>query len=251
MQTPKKKIYAIQSFATLFTMHVIIFALLTCANSEQLKKENSKPNDNNTGYLKLIIIDSVNNGTFTKSTVSIRGIKELPTDIQPENDFKKKHDFILQGAIQDNTDIIIALEEGEYYTYLTVEDTIVRPLLVSDFSSKSIHFGYKSEFKRKGFFQLPDGFQLTKKDEPNCQDDITSGYIYLCKPLKIEAGKLTEIVLKFDKNSEFQAGMTAFFWIATILTPVPHLGAPLILAGTIIVNRNIEFRTNVKEKSPK
>ncbi|MDX1960748.1 MAG: hypothetical protein SFU98_19405 [Leptospiraceae bacterium] len=235
------------NFQKIILLTLLLFYFLYCLNFEQVKNGKSKPIPENTGYLKLKIIDSVNNDTFSISKFTIRGIRELPIDEQSKDNFENNYDFLMKGSIKDNEESVISLKEGEYYIYLEIQDLIIRPLLVSDLSSKSIYFGYKSEYKHKGIFAEWRGYQFTKIDEPNCKDKITDFCINFCKPLKIEKGKLTEIALKFDKTSEFNGVATGLFWVMTVLTPLPGLGAPMILIGTIIVTRNIEYKANVKD----
>lgn len=236
----------------LLIISLLIFNFLSCVNSKQFKNPAVTPNSENTGYLKLKIIDSVNSGTLTESTVSVRGVKKLPLDIKKENNFENDYDFIIQGKIRDINETLVTLKEGDYYTYLTIDDSIIRPFLVSDITRKSIHFGYKSEFIRKGFLNLGEGsgFYFTKNEESNCRDSIKSdGDIHYCKPLEIEKGKVTELILKFEKKSEISPEGTALVWIFTFLTPIPGVGAPMIVIGTIIVNRKIEFSKSIKDKT--
>ncbi len=125
----------------LYFLILILFLVLSCSNTKQITKE-SKESDN-IGYLKLNIIDSVNDEIFSSSKVEIRGVKKLPAYDDKDRPFEKDNDFEIQGSNKENSKSLIAVEEGDYFVYLHISDPIIRPLLITDLTSKTVQFGYR------------------------------------------------------------------------------------------------------------
>lgn len=226
---------------------ILIFYLISgCSETKQIIKESQNKESESIGYLKLNIVDAVNDEIFSRSTVELRGVKKLPVFDYPYKPFEKDNDFEIRGAIKDNTSSMLALEEGDYYVYLHVNDSVIRPLLISDFTSKRVQFGYRPKIEDKLFVNQNELIPYTNK---SCHFPLNQGDPIQCAVLKIERNRITEITLKFQSESNFNPGITAVFWLFTILTPIPHVGAPLIILGSIIVTRDVELQTISKEQN--
>ncbi len=68
-----------------------------------------------------------------------------------------------------------------------------------------------------------------------------------CATLRIEKDRVTEITLTFESESNFNPFLTEAIWIMTMLTPIPLIGGPMIVIGTIIVTREVEIQTTHRE----
>lgn len=221
----------------------MFYLISGCSDTKQIIKESQNKESESIGYLKLNIVGAVNDEIFSRSTVELRGVKKLPVFDYPYKPFEKENDFEIRGAIKDNTNSILALEEGDYYVYLHVSDSVIRPLLISDFTSKTVQFGYRPKMNDKLFGNQNEFITYTNKE---CHFPQNGGESIQCAVLKIERNRITEITLKFQSESNFNPGITSVFWLFTILTPVPHVGAPLIVLGSIIVSREVEIQTILK-----
>jgi hypothetical protein len=229
--------------AKIYFFILIFFLISSCSDTKQIIKESQNKESESLGYLKLNIIDAVNDDIFSRSTVELRGVKKLPVFDNKYKPFEKDNDFEIRGAIKENTNSMLALEEGDYYVYLHVNDSVIRPLLISDFTSKTVQFGYRPTMDDKIFDKQNELIPYTNKA---CHFPKSQGEPIQCAVLKIERNKITEITLKFQNESNFNPAMTSVIWLFTILTPIPHVGAPLIILGSIIVTRDVELQTILK-----
>lgn len=224
----------------------ILSLLLGCSDTKQITKESQNKESEGIGYLKLKIIDSVNDEIFSRSTVELRGVKKLPIFDYKNKPFEKENDFEIRGTIKENANSMLAVEEGDYFVYLHVSDTIIRPLLISDFTSKTVQFGYRPKLEDKIYGNQYELIPYTNKP---CHFPQSQGEAIQCTALKIERNKVTEITLNFETESSFNPAMTGVIWLFTLLTPIPHVGAPLIVLGSIIVTRDVEMQTNIKDQN--
>ncbi len=223
---------------------LFVFLIFYCKEKENIIKEYTNPNSK-IGFLKIKIINSPYEFGLANSRMSLRGLRELPEKITDSYIFEKNPSFIIQGEMKDNLEKTISLEEGNYFAELSVNDSFILPLLISDLSGTKVVYGFDSKLLKKDseFFSFKSERVYSKNDLKVCE--IKEKYILdpenNCPVIHIEEGKITEIKISFDDNY-FNYKTTGAFWLSTLGRQFPA-----ILLGTIIISRDVKHEIETKK----
>lgn len=224
---------------------LILFLIFSCTEKKDIIKEHTNSNSK-IGFLKIKIINSPYEFGLSNSRISLRGLKELPQKSTEPDIFEKEPSFIIQSKMKDNFEKTISLEEGNYYAELSVNDSFVVPLLISDLSGKKIIYGFDSKLEKKDsqLFSIEAERVFSKNNLKVCEEKETD-YFYQnnnCPMIQIEEGKTTEIKISFDDNYYFNYKITGAVWLYTIARQFPA-----IIIGTVIISRDVKHEIGKNE----
>ncbi|MDX1960253.1 MAG: hypothetical protein SFU98_16915 [Leptospiraceae bacterium] len=167
-------------------------------------------------------------------------------DEASSNSFVGIEDFLIKKDLsKDQTkEVSIKVKTGEYLGYLSITNSDINPLLVSDVTGKEILFGYDYEIIHSfPIFSHKYKIKPNNLKECNLKSDKVLDRSIKCPSLKIEKDQVYTFELKINKESEFDAEFTAMIWVLSPVFVAAYYPPPILL-GTIYFRRKIEFKKN-------